>query len=54
MYIFIIHYYFSGDENDIVVTPEMPTFQSEEGKFLSTKKTNPNNKLVASVKGNTK
>merc|ERR1712173_471591 len=26
----------------------MPLFQSEEGKFLSTKKINPNNKLIES------
>ena len=29
----------------------MPLFQSEEGKFLSTKKINPNNKFIESTQG---
>merc|ERR1712037_20449 len=31
-----------ADDKEEIVTPEMPLFQSEEGKFLSTKKINPN------------
>ena len=42
---------FSEDDKEEIVTPEMPLFQSEEGKFLSTKKINPNNKLIESRQG---
>ena len=35
-------YFFTEDDKEEIVTPEMPLFQSEEGKFLSTKKINPN------------
>jgi len=44
----------AGEENDVIVTPELPLFQSEEGKFLSTKKNNPINKLMESKKGEEK
>ena len=36
------YFFFTADDKEEIVTPEMPLFQSEEGKFLSTKKINPN------------
>ena len=45
-----IYIFFSADDKEEIVTPEMPLFQSEEGKFLSTKKINPN-KLTKSNHG---
>ena len=36
----VFSFIFSVDEKEEIVTPEMPLFQSDEGKFLSTKKIN--------------
>ena len=39
---------FAGEGKEEIITPEMPLFQSEEGKFLSTKEINPNK--IAEIK----
>ena len=43
---------FAVEEKEEIVTPEMPLFQSEEAKFLSTKKINSHTQSQVSDKEN--